>query len=412
MYAFVSLQALLNIPVIAKQSSYIRVSNCESYAWFTMAREVDVTGVKMTASVPANLQLSLGNDMLGGNGGTWKQLDATVDGTTARLTGVEVPGAADADPDWSNTVAISDYYTFGSLTPATSINGAKLWYTKDATGVGKTLLMNAQDSTKLAAKFTAVATSDSKLSTAVGLDTKIATKPEGFTDKYANGGAYYIDIPVWFRTSSKNDVNLAVKATIKHDTSSTQGTRQDETAFDLFKAARVSIIQGAGTVPSMPESGETVTAAMENGNAGTVTQGVIYDSTSSSYTINSKTKTLQSKYYAEDANYITGRVTTVANVPTTYDGESEAGWKQVTKIKEAIFGTSGEITNAAGTNAADTVAVVKAPASEANTNYGVPCRYTIRVWIDGEDVNCWNATAAQDFVIDLRFIDMSYTSAN
>ena len=45
----------------AKQSNHIRVSNCESYAWFTMSREVTVENIQMTATVPEDIQISLGN---------------------------------------------------------------------------------------------------------------------------------------------------------------------------------------------------------------------------------------------------------------------------------------------------------------------------------------------------------------
>ncbi|MBQ4464630.1 MAG: hypothetical protein II916_01510, partial [Oscillospiraceae bacterium] len=52
-----------------------------TYAWFTMSREVEVTGIKMTASVPANLQVSIGNNMFNTTGESWHVLDATVNST-------------------------------------------------------------------------------------------------------------------------------------------------------------------------------------------------------------------------------------------------------------------------------------------------------------------------------------------
>ena len=373
-----------------------------TYAWFTMSREVEVTGIKMTASVPANLQVSIGNNMFNTTGESWHALDATVnstgEGATNRLTGVTVPGAGDDDLDWTNSIVISDYYNFGKLTPATSINGAKLWYTKDATGVGKTLKMSG---TSNAAAFTDATLAAGKEMTSVAV---CATQGSGTASAmYDNGNGYYIDIPVWFRTSSETDVNLAVIATISPDTS-TEGTRSTDAAFDIYKAARVSIIQGEGSVPSIIPDGATA-ANEQNTAAGSPTQGVLYNSASETVTVNSISKTLQSKYYAQDANYTAGRVASVSTDPKTYDGDDTAGWKDVTKITEATM--SGQyISNAA---AANTVAVVKG-ATVSNKNYGVPCRYTIRVWIDGEDVNCWNATAAQDFIIDLKFVDKSNTA--
>lgn len=376
-----------------------------TFAWFTMSKEVNVTGIKMTASVPSNIQISLGNNMFNSTGEDWAALDVTVD--SGKLTGVKVPGADDKDLDWTNTVAISDYYAFGKLTPATSITGANLYFTKSATGVGKTIKMT--DATTIDNSQFAAANADtnaaSKLAT-VAMHTGKGTGGIAPTT-YDLGGAYYIDIPVWFRTSSSSAVNLAVKATITPGTS-TKGSRSEASEnSDLFKAARVSIIQGEGTVPSAYPEGVTTdnAKAAENITSGaTVTQGVIYNSASESVS----GKTLQSKYYSEVDAYKTGRLPASASGAYTYDGTETAGWKAVTKITEAVI-SGGLITNGSGdSGVADTVAVVPAPTG--NKNYGVPARYTIRIWIDGEDVNCWNATAAQDFNIELNFIDKAYAS--
>ena len=58
--AFVSLQTSSYLADVAKQIKGVTDRKTDSYAWFTMSREVEVTGIKMTASVPEDLQISLG----------------------------------------------------------------------------------------------------------------------------------------------------------------------------------------------------------------------------------------------------------------------------------------------------------------------------------------------------------------
>jgi len=37
------------------------------------------------------------------------------------------------------------------------------------------------------------------------------------------------------------------------------------------------------------------------------------------------------------------------------------------------------------------------------TGYGAARKYYVRVWLEGEDPECWNANAGQDFNISLKF---------
>ncbi|MBQ1433447.1 MAG: hypothetical protein IIZ09_10160, partial [Ruminococcus sp.] len=58
-----------------------------------------------------------------------------------------------------------------------------------------------------------------------------------------------------------------------------------------------------------------------------------------------------------------------------------------------------------GTTATDTIEVTKA--APDNNGYGTAKQYTIRVWLEGEDQDCWNATAGQDWKIALKFSNPS-----
>ncbi len=53
------------------------------------------------------------------------------------------------------------------------------------------------------------------------------------------------------------------------------------------------------------------------------------------------------------------------------------------------------------------VATLAAPSKDAQglktNNYGTPTKITVRVWLEGEDPDCWNDTAGQDWSINLKF---------
>jgi hypothetical protein len=43
--------------------------------------------------------------------------------------------------------------------------------------------------------------------------------------------------------------------------------------------------------------------------------------------------------------------------------------------------------------------------------YGTPTQLYIRVWLEGEDEDCWNETAGQDWSINLKFEKLANTPA-
>ena len=402
-----------------------------AYAWFTMSREVEVKGIQMTATVPQNIQISLGNNMSTG------YLQAITDTTTKRLTSVTIPGNADADPDWANSVVVSDFYEFGKLTPATSATGLDIWYTKEATGNGRTLKgqeIGADGKPKniaadgdaanygtISATFQNATADGTTLSAATLVKTNAKGTMGAGDDIYSNGGAYYIDIPVWFRSSADATVNLGVKATVSiadDDRSkfevNDEGNRSDaDRDTDLYKAVRVSVLKGTDS-----GLGDDATATVK-GTANT-TQGVIYDATITA-------DAPSSKYYSEDVAYrrpdrtgFTGTAGTdtaartvsavnASNVPTT--------WTAITKITECdgTVDANGfaQYTEGETTHNAEATQIVTIPTTKdgGQTEYSDGVRYTIRVWIDGEDVNCWNATAAQNFLIGLNFYQLATGNA-
>ena len=342
-----------------------------TFAWFTMSREVEVTGIHMTATVPASIQLSLGKGMNTATGLNTQ----TIDSDSKRLTAVTAP---DDDEYWSNTVDVSEYYQFGRLTPATSARGDNIFYTGDVTGVGKTLKGQKITSDGIANGGTIAATfeqadkadalgktNDTAAVVAIGNRTANTDPLTTANDPYNNTGAYYIDIPVWFRTSiNTDDVLMSVKAVFtpgSNDYTKDGGSAKGD---QIYKAARVSILEGnnAGT------------------KTNTLTQGVLRDSTSN-------------YYRTENGANLTG-----SDDPYTVNATGTATWTEVTTITQYTDETKnadGAVTNGD--------AVVKISKATAGTTWSAAAPYTIRVWLDGEDVNCWNATAGQDFGIALTF---------
>ena len=388
-----------------------------------MSREVEVKGIQMTATVPQNIQISLGNNMSTG------YLQATTDTTTKRLTSVTIPGNADADPDWANSVVVSDFYEFGKLTPATSATGLDIWYTKEATGNGRTLKGQeigadgkpkniaadgeAENYGTISATFQNATADGTTLSAATLVKTAAKGTMVTGDDIYSNGGAYYIDIPVWFRSSADSTVNLGVKATVSiaddartSFTANSEGNRNNaDRDTDLYKAVRVSVLKGT-------DSGQTdAGTATVKGTANT-TQGVIYDDTITS-------GKPSSKYYSEDLSYkrpnasgVTGDDTSARTVSAVDDNNVPTTWTKITKITECDGTVDADgfakYTEGATAHNADATEIVSVPTTKTQNQaeYSDGVRYTIRVWIDGEDVNCWNATAAQNFLIGLNFYQL------
>jgi hypothetical protein len=344
-----------------------------TYAWFTMSREVEVQNIQLTATTPEDIQISLG------------AIGSSAEGTSlAQSTGyLTVSQGAVADPatnyDWSNIADISHYYSFGKLIPASSNTGASIFFTPDANGVGKTL--------KTGAKFyTAVAGTTKTAESAVGgtgsntlnatshvnvaSDTWAAGTTEGtdYTKSIAwnttNDDGYYIDIPVWFRTSSVDGAQLSVEAAVYDNTTTpSYGTDNSPTADskELYKAVRVAVLNADGSVATTNN-----TIPVKDGGA---------NATSGTYSGNSILD-----WYNRTSQ--TGAISAVAS-----QGATTATYSAVTAMT-------------AGTAVIDLTAAAN---KGTGTAYGAGKQYIIRVWLEGEDPDCYNETAGQDWSISLKF---------
>ena len=136
-------------------------SKHQTYAWFTMSREVEVSNIQMSATVPEDIQISLGHLInIGGTTGDANQTNAPTliglsgnqgildkaGGTAADDGNVKAPlngNDAVSNLDWGSSADISEYYRLGKIIPASSIDGQNIYFTPDAAGVGKTLKSGA-----------------------------------------------------------------------------------------------------------------------------------------------------------------------------------------------------------------------------------------------------------------------------
>ena len=306
------------IPAVAMLTTSAVMLSTATYAWFTMSREVEVTGIKLTATTPQTIEISLGQ--------------ATTSNTLTH--GVEAT-APNSDDMWTHTAATgSVYQDFGKLIPVSSVDGFNMFYTEKATENGK--------------KVSDVPNPFTKAETAVGWEFKEGGKSAetGAVVIAAenDGSGYYLDIPVWFRTTSTDAVTLGLEVEIKNSS-------DDDTKSVLYKAARVAIL---------PETKSAQKVFSETG----------------------------AKYYKDGKAVATAGATLAAS------------YGDVSAATEATV-TGGKVTNP---DAATQVATVKA---STGTGYGDAVKYYIRVWLEGEDEACWNSNAGQDFVINLKFHDLS-----
>lgn len=202
------------IPAVAMLATSAVMLSTATYAWFTMNKEVKMTGLNMTATVGEGIEIALAEVADSGNTLDFKN------------------GAAPDDArslSWKSAVVVGNYYTsFGKIKPSSSVNGTTFF---DAT--------NASDGGKVASTFKTVdaATSDSGF---IVTQTALNTGNDKVNTNETTG--YYIDIPVHIRTSKSAESgsgNIFYKMTIDD---------ADEAAEkDLFKAVRVAFIQNSAS---------------------------------------------------------------------------------------------------------------------------------------------------------------------
>ena len=205
------------IPAVGMLALSATMLSTSTYAWFTMNKEVQMTGLSMTAAVGEGMEIALAG--ISGSD--------TVDDPATR------PG--DSNKAWSSAVVVGNYYEkIGTLKPASSVNGTALF---DAT--------NASDEGKKASGY-------KKLDKIEDYKTTVTKRPTLNTDgsvecdTAADSAGYYVDIPVHLRTnkSGTDSEDIYYKMIISPlDKDGKASTADTDT---LYKAVRVAFMAPDG----------------------------------------------------------------------------------------------------------------------------------------------------------------------
>ena len=106
---------------------------------------------------------------------------------------------------------------------------------------------------------------------------------------------------------------------------------------------------------------------------------------------------------ADNTTYPTNKLA-IANTILDSDNyntrTSGTGVNAVSGLGDSSAGAWGVIAENDGDDA-----IITLPKSNGNGNeFGVAKKLIIRVWLEGEDKNCWNENAGQDWDISLKFM--------
>lgn len=200
------------IPAIAMLALSAVTLSTSTYAWFTMSKEVSMTGLNMSATAGEGIEIAL----------------AEIDNGSVNVY-LDTGHPAEGDSGWKSSVVVGNYYSdVGALIPASSVDGVNLYEATDASNSGKT------------------ATQFSKLTLRNGntLNAMAQMKTQNAYDENATSlgstaeSGYYVDIPVHIRTTKKGTGSGALYYQMKI-------VNKDDTATgdkDLSKAVRVALM--------------------------------------------------------------------------------------------------------------------------------------------------------------------------
>ena len=336
-----------------------------TFAWFTMNKEVEVTGLQMQATTSAGLEISLG-----------------AKGTQAGTKTISVSTPSKEDISWKRAIAVSEYYKeVGKILPSS---------TDDALDIFKVPAADVYAGGH-AVNTTATITSATKADSAsltlqtYGSETGgIATVDTAGTD------GNYIDIPMWIRSSNQEGTPVYATVTIT-DPNSDNGSA-------LVKATRIAIIPIASATA---ESGTCNVAyastlyAGDSTDAATVTP--LTGSTTSIFGLkaNGSSAAMDTNTAIDWPTYHDGKV---INATGTYNPSSTLG------------STTLSAARGLGETSIAPTSVFTIPAATAD-DYG-RVGFVARVWLEGESIYCEDATANQDWNIEFHFSTENTTLAD
>lgn len=211
------------IPAVGMLALSATMLSTSTYAWFTMNKEVQMTGLNMTATVGEGMEISLAC------------VDAS-DKITAPTDAAAHPADTEKEKGWKSAVVVDEYYSsIGKFKPASSTTGVKLF---DA--------LNSSDAGRKASKFTDITSTENAKVKATLRDT-ITAGTEITVDEDNSG--YYVDIPVYLRTnkSGTGSEDIYYKMVISPLGKDGKDSTVEAETDTLYKAVRVAFMEPDGS---------------------------------------------------------------------------------------------------------------------------------------------------------------------
>lgn len=343
------------IPAVAMFTASAVMLSTATYAWFTMNKNAKVTGLNMTATAGGSIEISLGN--VGANG----LPEAGTDGA------VKTPTMG--NKSWKNVIAVSDYYsTVEKMKPASSTDANNLFYVadKDVYAGGKEV---EEDTT--------VTKTSKDDASALTLQNASENKK---LDNAADGDCYYVDVPVWIRTTKQEELTVKCDVTITDPKDKMTGSADGS---ELQKAVRVAII------PTTTES-QAVDASTTDASAPDITTDATYTGNGIINVFSTDEETYRKATKERAISKATDAATTTTFSATLADIEYTR-----TVATDKTNANSDEYTPA-------TANVFTLKAAKGDNTYSVQ-PFVVRVWLEGESTSCKDANASQDWDIQLNF---------
>lgn len=343
------------IPAVAMFTASAVMLSTATYAWFTMNKNAKVTGLNMTATAGGSIEISLG--------------EIEDNGTPKGTNGVVVTPTM-GSKSWKNVIAVSDYYsTIEKLKPASSTNANNLFYVadEDVYAGGKEVEENTT------VKQTIKTDDEAKL--VLQNETKT-----GKLDNAESGDCYYVDVPVWIRTTKQEDLTVKCDVTITDPKEEMTGS---ENGSELQKAVRVAII------PTTTES-QDVDANTNDADAPKIDTKASYDTHGIINVFSTDEETYRKATKERAISKATDAATTTTFSATLADIEYTR-----TVATDKTNANSDEYTPA-------TANVFTLKAAKGDNTYSVQ-PFVVRVWLEGESTSCKDANASQDWDIQLNF---------
>lgn len=360
------------IPAVAMLMTSAIMLTTSTYAWFTLNKEVEVTGLKMAAVAGDSLEITLGA--------------LTGDTKSGATIGDKITTCGDvANLGWCRAEAIDSYYSvIGEIKPASSANGNEMFKVNEegvyagGQAVEENTPVTLLDNTD---------TNSRNFMPVIELDNTYHEDNLTNGEDDENSKGYYIDIPMWIRSnnSDTNENNRKVNAWVQITDPTKDVTDGTSNGSDLIKAVRVALIPVAST-NNLKDNVDTLN----------YTQRAKYTSTIQTPTIFA----LNKETYASK-----GVLSTAGSYGDTIKNSNLSIVDAVDSFKtNDNFEPTLDGTKVGGTT------IFTMPAAK-NDDYAAVL-VVARIWIEGESTYCNDATANQDWSIDFHFEFADDTTQN